>query len=72
VKHLEEHKKEIRLRKGIILVLGGLNRYLECFVGGHREKRMMGKHPKDHKKEIRLRKGIVLVLGGLDWYLEYC
>ena len=29
VKHPEEHRNEIRLRKGIVLVLGGLNWYLE-------------------------------------------
>ena len=68
VKHPEEHIKEIHLRKGIILVLGGLNRYLEyyqhlvCWDGEHPEKEIMA------KKEIHLRKGIVLVLGSLDWY----
>ena len=31
VKHPEEHKKEICLRKGIILVLGGLNWYLKYY-----------------------------------------
>ena len=28
-KHPQDHKNEIRLRKGIVLVLGGLDRYLE-------------------------------------------
>ena len=51
VKHLEEHKKEICLKKGIVLVLGGLNRYLEyCqhlvyWDGEHPEKQIMAKHP---------------------------
>ena len=29
IRHPEEHKKEICLRKGIVLVLGGLNWYWE-------------------------------------------
>ena len=51
VKHPEEHKKEIRLKKGIVLVLGGLNMYLEyyyhleCWDKGHLEKRIMVKSP---------------------------
>ena len=50
VKHPEEHKKEIRLKKGIILVLGGLNWYLEYYQhlvrwdGEHPEKEIMAKH----------------------------
>ena len=78
VKHPEEHKKEICLRKGIILMLGGLHQYLEncyhlvCWDGGHPEKEIMVKNSEEHKKEIRLGKGIVLVLGGLNWYLEFC
>ena len=51
VKHPEEHKKEIRLKKGIVLVLGGLNWYLEycqhlvCWDGEHLEKEIMAKRP---------------------------
>ena len=46
MKHPKEHKKEIRLRglQGIVLVLDGLNWYLEycwhlvCWDGGHPRK----------------------------------
>ena len=47
VKHPEQHKKEICLRKGIVLVMGGLDWYLEycqhleCQDGGHPLKRIM-------------------------------
>ena len=51
VKHPEEHKKEIHLKKGIVLVLGVLNQYLEyCqhlvyLDGEHIEKEIMAKCP---------------------------
>ena len=41
VKHPKYHKKDICLRKGIVLVFGGLDWYLECLDGGHPEKRIM-------------------------------
>ena len=74
MKHPEEHKKEIHLRKGIVLVLGGLNQYLEycqhlvCWDGEHPKKEIMASTLNSTRRRYV---GIVLVLGGLNQYLEY-